>query len=583
MAQHRLTTHPLVIRCVQVARVTDVTPRMRRVTVHGEQLAPFRAGEFDLPGFVNEAFDDHIKLIFSRIGDVPGALPVQRAHSIDWPPSAHREGRDYTPRRWDPSTGELDLDFVMHGDGPAADWARRATPGQDLWFVGPKSSTVIPADVDWFLLAGDESALPAIGHFLDNRPTDAPVRAVIQIAEESARQDLPQRPQDAIEWVTSADRADLEVAVRAQSWLPGRPYVWIAGESRSLIPLRRWVRREKQIPPSHTNITGYWHAKGSGTAGPGRPLPTLAALDPTPWLAARAALELNLLEHLGEDPVDVGVLADRTGAAAPGLATLVRYLDTIGLTRCEGGQVRLGPVGEELVGDEHAGEGFFGQGYQARVLPAMLDLAQALRGERSAWEIAFGTPLAAQMSTDAELFEERMHDAESFAFVARAVVASPVWQRAGRVVLSGPGAIVLARAAEQAGAAGTVQVSTERAPHGVMEPLARTEGLTAVAGQARADLVVSSLEVEHRDDEQVVALLGELEAVADRCLLVEATQRSGPGGTGPGVRHALATHAAAGASPRTAGLMEELARRAGWQVVESTNLGWDYVAIDLRR
>jgi NADPH-dependent ferric siderophore reductase len=38
--------------------------------------------------------------------------------------------RDYTPRRFDAGTRELCIEFALHGEGPAARWARaRASPG----------------------------------------------------------------------------------------------------------------------------------------------------------------------------------------------------------------------------------------------------------------------------------------------------------------------------------------------------------------------------------------------------------------------------------------------------------------------
>lgn len=122
MPQRNFVTHPLVLRELTVARLIDVTPRMRRVTLTGDQLRAFSNAGFDLPAFVSDGFDDHVKLVFSETGDATEALPVQRAHSIDWLENTVTLTRDYTPRRFDPVLGELDLDFVRHGDGPAATW-----------------------------------------------------------------------------------------------------------------------------------------------------------------------------------------------------------------------------------------------------------------------------------------------------------------------------------------------------------------------------------------------------------------------------------------------------------------------------
>lgn len=595
MAQHTLRTHPLVVRQVQVLRTTDITPRMRRVTLGGSQLRPFRSGDLDLPGFISEAFDDHIKLIFSTTDQVQEALPVQRAHSIDWLPCEHRAGRDYTPRRWDPETGELDLDFVLHGDGPAASWAQTATAGSDLWFVGPKSSTVLPDTIDWVLLAGDETALPAIGRFLDERPCPAPARIIVQVADAAARQELPLGPADTIEWITSSDPAALEGAVRSLEWPTGQPYVWLAAESRSLIPLRRWVRRERAVPTSHTNITGYWHLRDR-TAGH----VDLSALDPAPWLATRAGLELGVLDLLGDEPVPVADVATAVGVAPVDLEPLLAYLDDLQVLARGDGGLRLGPRGEVLMGDEHARERYFGPGTAGDVLPTMLHLADTLRSGHSSWQSAHGRTLAETLAHDAELFGERMHDAGSLAFVARAVPSLAVWQEAASIVLTGPGAPTVARAAVDmagpgeggrdapatpgtrlAGRIEGLRISPRRAPAGVLER--DVAGTCVVQDTARAELAVSVMEVEDRADGEVLALLQDLATVADRALVVEATERSGPGAGGPGRRHAVLTQAAAGAVTRGEGQLIELARAAGWQVVDLHHLGWDYVALDLRR
>lgn len=223
MAHHDLVTHPIVLRHLEVAAVVDVTDRMRRVTLVGEELAGFSRDGLDLPPFVSTGFDDHVKIVLAEGGDLATVLPVQRAQSIDWPDAPHGRVRDYTPRRWDPETGALELDFVRHGDGPAARWAEGARVGDRLHIAGPKSSVVLPAALDWVLLAGDETALPAIGRFLDERPTAAPVQVVVEVHDDSARQELALRPGDTLRWVVAAEGATsgLTEAVQAADWWPG--------------------------------------------------------------------------------------------------------------------------------------------------------------------------------------------------------------------------------------------------------------------------------------------------------------------------------------------------------------------------
>ena len=121
---HRVM-HEIKRRKLEVLRVVDLTPRMRRITLGGRELA----------GFVSLGTDDHVKLLFPQNAAEQAALEtlVLGAGKSDGPMPAMR---DYTPRRYDLDTLELDIDFVLHGDGPASTWAEQAKPGQFLHMAG---------------------------------------------------------------------------------------------------------------------------------------------------------------------------------------------------------------------------------------------------------------------------------------------------------------------------------------------------------------------------------------------------------------------------------------------------------------
>lgn len=88
--------------------------------------------------------------------------------------------QDYTPRRFDAQ--ELGIEFALHGDGPAANWARQAQPGQTLTVAGSRGSFIVPTGFDWHLLVGDDSALPAIARRLEELPEGKPVTVVLALA-----------------------------------------------------------------------------------------------------------------------------------------------------------------------------------------------------------------------------------------------------------------------------------------------------------------------------------------------------------------------------------------------------------------
>lgn len=76
--------------------------------------------------------------------------------------------------------GELTIEFALHGDGPAANWAAKAVPGSHLVVAGPRGSFVIPKDYDWHLLVGDETALPAVARRLEELPASTRAIVVLQ-------------------------------------------------------------------------------------------------------------------------------------------------------------------------------------------------------------------------------------------------------------------------------------------------------------------------------------------------------------------------------------------------------------------
>ncbi|WP_154792288.1 siderophore-interacting protein [Occultella kanbiaonis] len=577
MAHTTLLTHPLVLREVTVSAVTDVTPRLRRVTVTGDQLGEFTVGEDRMPAFINEAFDDHVKLVFASDGDLRAALPVQRARSIDWPPAPHRQGRDYTPSRWDAAALELDLDFVMHGEGPAASWAAAASPGDRLHFVGPKSSLVLPEQLDWVILAGDETAIPAILRFLNDRPTDAPVHVHLEIRHPSARLPVPVRDADTLTWVTTPERAPsrLPQSVIDADLPAGTGFVWAAGESRSLIELRRWLRHVKKVPTSHQNVTGYWAAEDTAARK------ALALLDPLPWLSVRAAVRLGLLEALAARARGCTDLARSLGVAEPALVALVGYLATIDVVVLDGGapaRVALGALGERLLDDEHILEELESDSVEGSVIDALLDLAPAMQAGRPAWALRQGRTLASAAGQDDAWFAELVAESATFAFVAESLGQLPAWQEARTVTAQGPGAAIVAGlpgpAVRLGGTASERAILAEQLPARAAAPESDAQGAP--------DLVLSALEIETRTDDEVTILLGELAEQASSAVVVDAFTATGPGGS-RGAARDLTHLALTGAGRRTEPEIARLAATAGWQVTSTTALGWDFVAFTLRR
>lgn len=241
----RHVRHELALRHLTVSAVRPVTARVVRVTLTG-----------DLDGFAADGPSDHVKVYFPDpvTGDV--ATPGFAAGGLGLSAPGRVIARDYTPRDFRAGDGELDLDFVVHGDeGPASAWAGRATPGDRLAVAGPKSSRLVPDGLTGLVLVVDETAFPAASRWLRLTPSDVPVTALLDVPDEGAATYFDGAP--GAERATFHVGGDLDAALRALPIEPGT-FVFLAGEATRLVPLRRYLRRELGLGPDQVAASGYW-------------------------------------------------------------------------------------------------------------------------------------------------------------------------------------------------------------------------------------------------------------------------------------------------------------------------------------
>lgn len=225
-----------------VKRVTHLTPRMVRITFASPEL-----GDFAWNGPAA-----HIKLIFAQ--------PAPAAPGLEPPRPTMRT---YTPRRFDRNTHELDVDFILHGEGPASSWAEQAAVGQSLTIAGPGRNYVIDPAAEWFLLAGDDTAIPAISTILEGLPASASARVLIEVVDRRDEVEIPAHPNTVVTWLhrgaeLSKAGAPLEAAIRAYQMPPGSGRVYVACESGAMRRIRAHLLTEKTINREHLVTRGYW-------------------------------------------------------------------------------------------------------------------------------------------------------------------------------------------------------------------------------------------------------------------------------------------------------------------------------------
>jgi NADPH-dependent ferric siderophore reductase len=234
-----------------VSSVTDVTPSVRRVVLSGSPAAVAAAGPT-------------VSLLVPRVGDPAPRWPqVAKDGRIVWPDGAHGVSlRSYTARRQDPATGEVEIDFVLHGDGPAAAWAAAAAPGAPLGVAGGGALGERPAG--WLLLAGDETALPAITRILGEAAPGTAGVALVEVAGPAEEQPLPAPEGVAVRWLhrggTPPGESTLLVdAVAALDRPAGDDvFAWVAAESGAVRAIRADLRGRWGLGRAQHHAIGYW-------------------------------------------------------------------------------------------------------------------------------------------------------------------------------------------------------------------------------------------------------------------------------------------------------------------------------------
>ncbi|MFJ6835139.1 siderophore-interacting protein [Streptomyces sp. NPDC091209] len=235
----------------KVLRTERLTPHMQRVVLGGDTLADFATGT---------STDHYVKLLFGPPGvTYPEPFDLERIRE-EFPREQWPVTRTYTVRAWDPEVRELTLDFVVHGDeGLAGPWALRVQPGEVVRFMGPGGAYAPDTSADWHLLAGDESALPAIAAALESLPDAAVVRAFVEVSGPEEEQKFDSDAE--VVWLHRGDRpvgTALVEAVRALAFPEGRVHAFVHGEAGFVKELRGLLRVERGIPRDDLSISGYW-------------------------------------------------------------------------------------------------------------------------------------------------------------------------------------------------------------------------------------------------------------------------------------------------------------------------------------
>lgn len=230
---------------LEVAEAFDVTPRMRRVRLTSPALSGFE----HLPG-----------------QDMMLVIPQGPDRTVR---------RRFTIRRFDRNRRLIDLDFLLHGGGPAMRWAVAARPGDHIEVVGPRGKITLAGDADWHLFAGDETAMPGAFAMMEALAPTVPGRAFLEIDGPAEEQpiEIDGGANRQVTWfhkqtAVPGDGTLVDV-VAAAELPPGRGHAYLSGEVGLVSALQRALLA-RGLTPDQLSPKAYWN-RGQANANNGEP------------------------------------------------------------------------------------------------------------------------------------------------------------------------------------------------------------------------------------------------------------------------------------------------------------------------
>jgi NADPH-dependent ferric siderophore reductase len=214
-----------------VVGARDVTPRMREVSLVGD----------DLDAFSHRPGQDLVL-------NLPTGDGVARRH--------------YTIRRFDRDEQRLDIQFVLHGASPATRWARGAQLGETIEAQGPRGRTTVSGEADWRLFTGDETALPGIAAMIESLPAGERAIAIVEVASAAEEQPIETAADLDIRWLhrhgdPAAPSWHLTEALAAFEIPSGIGQVCVIGET-STVRAQRQGLIARGVSKAQIAAEGYW-------------------------------------------------------------------------------------------------------------------------------------------------------------------------------------------------------------------------------------------------------------------------------------------------------------------------------------
>ncbi|CUX48557.1 siderophore-interacting protein [Agrobacterium genomosp. 13] len=243
------------LRILRVQTIEDLSPRFRRIVFKGENLERYDRKD-----------QLHCRLIFQPRGIAAPRWPLldHRGHVV-WQDNIAVPTRVYTIRFIDTARQTITIDFALHAHpGPATLWAMNARAGDVVGILGPAANG--PAPADFYVLAGDETALPGIARILEYLPPMATGHAFIEVDTAADKLPLSSSSGVSIQWLYRNGKAAgtttlLQDAIRSLRWpeCPAGIFFWGGCEHKAFSAIHRHLRKEVGLSRDRVVLYSHWH------------------------------------------------------------------------------------------------------------------------------------------------------------------------------------------------------------------------------------------------------------------------------------------------------------------------------------
>jgi len=231
------TTRPVPIT---VTFSRELTPRTRRITFEG----PITVETGNPASYLSLYFSDPTLDVAGSRGDAE--LPK----------------RTYTPRYVQRECGSMTIDFVLHGEGRATEWASTAHAGDVIW-AGPVTGGYdVPSDLEHLVLVGDDTAIPAIGTVLEAIPEATRTTVIIEIVDEDDERDPSEIVTCDPIWLHRGtdvtEVGDQMLNLVKSIAVPTSAHWWLAGEREAIRAVRDHLVTVRHVPHDRISVAAYW-------------------------------------------------------------------------------------------------------------------------------------------------------------------------------------------------------------------------------------------------------------------------------------------------------------------------------------